>query len=84
MGETQHLGRTSVRRAYSVLWFGQFAAVGGLTVVVPLLPFYLAGLGLRPDEVAWWTGLALTAPAVMQTLTAPLWGMIGDRYGHKA
>ncbi|MDA2815102.1 MFS transporter [Nocardiopsis sp. RSe5-2] len=72
------------RRAFRTLWFGQFAAVAGLTVVVPLLPFYLASLGLGPAEVAWWTGVSLAAPAVAQLAAAPLWGMVGDRYGHKA
>jgi MFS transporter, DHA1 family, staphyloferrin B biosynthesis exporter len=77
-------GRPANGRAFLILWFGQFAAIAGLTVVVPLLPFYLAGLGLPPGEVAWWTGISLAAPAVAQLLTAPLWGMVGDRYGHKA
>jgi MFS family permease len=72
------------RRAFCILWFGQFAAIAGLTVVVPLLPFYLAGFGLPPGEVSWWTGISLAAPAVAQLITAPLWGMVGDRYGHKA
>lgn len=72
------------RRAFRILWFGQFAATAGLTVVVPLLPFYLAGFGLPDGDVAWWTGVSLAAPAVAQLVTAPLWGMIGDRYGHKA
>ncbi|WP_411135241.1 MFS transporter [Streptomyces sp. C10] len=72
------------RRAFRILWFGQFAAIAGLTVVVPLLPFYLAGFGLPDGEVAWWTGVSLAAPAVAQLVTAPLWGMVGDRYGHKA
>jgi MFS transporter, DHA1 family, staphyloferrin B biosynthesis exporter len=53
-------------------------------VVVPLLPFYLAGLGLKAADVALWTGLALMAPAVTQALTGPLWGWVGDRYGRKA
>jgi hypothetical protein len=51
------------RRAFAVLWFGQFSAVAGLTVVVPLLPFYLAGLGVPEQDVAWWTGMSLAAPA---------------------
>ncbi|MQA62548.1 MAG: MFS transporter [Actinophytocola sp.] len=80
------LARDTARRdrAFAVLWFGQFAAIAGLTVVVPLLPFYLAGFGLEAADVAWWTGIALAAPAVTQLITAPLWGMVGDRYGHKA
>jgi MFS transporter, DHA1 family, staphyloferrin B biosynthesis exporter len=72
------------RRTYALLWTGQFVAIAGLTVVVPLLPFYLTGLGLKAADVALWTGLALTAPAVTQALTGPLWGWVGDRYGRKA
>jgi len=67
-----------------VLWLGQFTAIAGLTVVVPLLPFYLAGLGVPEHEVPWWTGLSLAAPAVTQMIAAPLWGIVGDRYGRKA
>lgn len=71
------------RRALAVLWLGQFVAIAGLTVVVPLLPFYLADLGADPDEVPWWTAIMLAAPALAQMLTGPLWGWVGDRYGRK-
>ncbi|MFI7638151.1 MFS transporter [Nonomuraea sp. NPDC049400] len=84
MARTSGIASSADRRAFRILWFGQFAAVAGLTVVVPLLPFYLAGFGLPDGEVAWWTGVSLAAPAVAQLVTAPLWGMVGDRYGHKA
>jgi MFS family permease len=84
MPRTTAAPQTTDRRAFPILWFGQFAAVAGLTVVVPLLPFHLAGLGLPDDEVAWWTAMSLAAPAIAQLVTAPLWGMVGDRYGHKA
>jgi MFS family permease len=72
------------RRAFAVLWFGQFVAVGGLTTVVPVLPFYLADLGVPTAAVPWWTSLALAAPAVAQIVSGPLWGRIGDRYGRKS
>lgn len=71
-------------RGFRVLWFGQFAAVAGLTVVVPLMPFYLAGLGVPAARIPLWSAAALAAPAVTQLITAPLWGKVGDRYGHKA
>jgi MFS transporter, DHA1 family, staphyloferrin B biosynthesis exporter len=74
---------TPDRRAFAILWFGQFTSVAGLTVVVPLLPLYLAGLGLPGAAIPWWTGVLLAAPAATQLVTAPLWGMVGDRYGHK-
>ncbi|WP_219418634.1 MFS transporter [Pseudonocardia nigra] len=72
------------RRGFVVLWLGQFTAIAGLTVVVPLLPFYLAGLGVPEHDVPWWTAVSLAAPAVTQMITAPLWGIVGDRYGRKA
>ncbi|GAA2775592.1 MFS transporter [Saccharopolyspora taberi] len=74
----------SSRRAFGVLWMGQFATTGGLTVFVPLLPFYLAELGTPKMQVPTWTAVTLAAPAVAQMLTGPLWGWIGDRYGRKA
>ncbi len=76
--------RSYPRRAFAVLWFGQFSAIAGLTVVVPLLPFYLAGLGVPEQDVAWWTGMSLAAPSITQLIAAPLWGMVADRFGRKA
>ncbi|MBB3663606.1 MULTISPECIES: MFS transporter [Prauserella salsuginis group] len=75
---------TEQRQTFAVLWLGQFAATAGLTVVVPLLPFYLAQLGTPPGDIALWTGVSLAAPAVTQMITGPLWGAVGDRYGRKA
>lgn len=71
-------------RTFPLLWTGQFVTVAGLTVIVPLMPFYFAGFGLDDAQVALWTGLALTAPAATQALTGPLWGWLGDRCGRKA
>ncbi len=50
-----------MRRVVAVLWFGQFTATAGVIVVVPLLPFYLAELGMPVGEVAWWTAAGLAA-----------------------
>lgn len=69
--------------AHRVIWFGQFSAVAGLTVVVPLLPFQLAALGAAPHTVPWWTAACLAAPALTQIVSGPLWGMFGDRWGRR-
>ncbi|SFS66162.1 MFS transporter [Saccharopolyspora flava] len=71
-------------RTYPVLCLGQFAATAGLTIVVPLLPFYLAGIGTPRGEIPWWTAVSVAAPAVVQLVSGPLWGWVGDRFGHKA
>ncbi|MFP5070885.1 MFS transporter [Pseudonocardia nantongensis] len=66
-----------------MIWFGQFSAVAGLTVVVPLLPFQLAELGAAPETVPWWTAACLAAPAITQIVSGPLWGALGDRWGRR-
>ncbi|MEV0704977.1 MFS transporter [Saccharopolyspora sp. NPDC050389] len=74
----------SSARTFAVLCLGQFAATAGLTIVVPLLPFYLARLGTPEPEIPWWTAISLAAPAVVQLISGPLWGWVGDRFGRKA
>jgi DHA1 family multidrug resistance protein-like MFS transporter len=71
------------RRRFHILWTGQFLTIAGLTVLVPLLPFYLRELGATPGENSFWTGMTLAAPAITQALTAPFWGRLGDRMGRK-
>lgn len=73
-----------LRRNVRVLWGGQFLSIAGLTVMVPLLPFYLRELGaLEADENRLWTGLCLAAPAVTLAMVSPVWGKLGDRWGRK-
>lgn len=69
---------------FRVLWICHFLSVASLTVIAPLLPFYLQAMGAgKPEAVLFWSGLALAAPAVSYTLTAPYWGKLGDRWGQK-
>ncbi|MBN2910544.1 MFS transporter [Polycladomyces sp. WAk] len=72
------------KAGFAVLWSGQFLATAGLTVMVPLLPFYLTHLGVTdPAANRFWTGLCVAAPAATLCLVSPLWGRIGDRWGRK-
>lgn len=74
----------SQRGQIAVLWLGQFLVTAGLTVLVPLMPFYLEELGAaRGAEALSWSGFALAAPAVPLVVAAPLWGRLGDRCGRK-
>jgi MFS transporter, DHA1 family, multidrug resistance protein len=66
------------------LWAAQFLAMVGLTLVVPFMPLYIKTLGVvRLDDVERWSGVLFAAPFLAQTLIAPLWGVLGDRYGRK-
>lgn len=72
------------RRNLQTLWCSQFLVTAGLTIVVPLLPFYMEELGaVDPAANRLWSGLALAAPAVTLMIASPFWGRMGDRYGRK-
>ena len=71
------------RNVYAI-WIAQFLAMVGLTLIVPFLPFYIRTLGVATtQDVERWSGFLFAAPFLVQTLAAPLWGVLGDRYGRK-
>jgi MFS transporter, DHA1 family, multidrug resistance protein len=66
------------------LWAAQFLAMVGLTLIVPFIPLFIETLGIRRiEDVERWSGLLFAAPFLAQALAAPLWGVLGDRYGRK-
>lgn len=66
------------------LWAAQFITMVGLTLVVPFMPLYIGTLGVhRLDDIERLSGILFAAPFLAQTLIAPLWGVLGDRYGRK-
>src|SRR5579859_5231701 len=66
------------------LWGAQFISMVGLTLVVPFMPLYIGTLGVhRLDDIERLSGILFAAPFLAQTLIAPLWGVLGDRYGRK-
>lgn len=72
------------RQNFLTLWSGQFIAIAGLTVMVPLLPFYIEELSGKSDPTNyWWMGLCLAAPAITMFIFSPVWGSMGDRRGRK-
>lgn len=40
-------------------------------------------LGIRKDDAAFYAGLLVSAYAIAEAITAPIWGMISDVYGRK-
>ena len=66
------------------LWLAQFLAMVGLTLIVPFIPLYIGTLGVTSlQDVERWSGILFAAPFLTQTVAAPLWGTLGDRYGRK-
>ena len=62
-----------------VLFVTAFVDMVGLTMIVPLLPFYATEFGAS----ATWVGILVSAFSVAQLAVAPLWGRASDRYGRR-
>jgi MFS transporter, DHA1 family, tetracycline resistance protein len=51
----------------------------GLTIMIPLLPFYAESMGASPAQVGWLIGIY----AACQLISGPLLGRLSDRTGRK-
>ena len=68
-----------MRGRLPVLFITAFIDMVGLTMIMPLLPFYAEQLGASATVV----GLLIAAFSLAQLLVAPLWGRSSDRYGRR-
>ena len=62
-----------------VLFVTAFVDMVGLTMILPLLPFYAKELGASATVV----GLLIAAFSLAQLVVAPVWGRCSDRYGRR-
>jgi MFS family permease len=62
-----------------VLFVTAFVDMVGLTMIIPLLPYYATQLGGSATVV----GLLISAFSVAQLAGAPAWGRLSDRYGRR-
>ena len=74
----------SWKRNQAAITAAAFVGFTGFTLVMPFLPLYFEELGLTDvGDIALWTGMTLGVSPAIAALTAPLWGRVGDRFGHK-
>lgn len=77
-------GQPDWQRTLYAVWAGQILALLGFSSRAPYLPFFLGELGVTTvDGQALWSGAINAAGAAAMALTAPLWGLVADRYGRK-
>ena len=68
----------------TVLWFGQFIVMSGMTMVMPFLPLYIQEMGVTDEKtVALWAGVIFASTFVTSFWFQPLWGKLSDRFGRK-
>jgi len=72
------------RRNLRVLSLSQFLAVSGMGIVLPFIPFFVRELGVTDRAaVERWSGLIFSGPFLAAGILSPVWGYLGDRYGHR-
>src|SRR3989339_1695894 len=61
-----------------------FISNAGITSVLSFLPFYIRQVGVPPGQsLEFWSSMIYSVSFVFICLMGPVWGIVGDRYGHK-
>ncbi|MBY4676359.1 MFS transporter [Marinobacterium arenosum] len=68
-----------------LLWWSQLIAIAAMEMSEPFWPLFLRQLqpAQDPQALAFWSALIYGAPLLVSGLAAPVWGRLGDRFGHK-
>ncbi len=74
----------SWRMTLGVMFIAQFLSGVGFSFVLPFFPFYFRELGVDTQQkILQWNGWASLVFGITMTFSAPMWGMLADRYGRK-
>jgi DHA1 family multidrug resistance protein-like MFS transporter len=71
------------RRNLWATWVAELLAIMGFSSSAPIWSYYIQELGVTGDDVAKWTGIIISAPALTMAVMGPIWGALSDRYGRK-
>lgn len=72
------------QRNLYALWIAQLLTIIGFSLRTPFLPFFLDDLGADTfSSQALWAGVINAGGALVMAISAPIWGMVADRYGRK-
>ncbi|MEW6751702.1 MAG: MFS transporter [Candidatus Latescibacterota bacterium] len=76
---------TPWKRNFYVLWTTQLVAIAGFQAIQPFLPYYIQEFDVADlDEALIWSGHMGTASGLAMAVSAPLWGILADRFGRRA
>ncbi len=73
------------RRNLTAIWAAQMLAIVGFNTRAPFYVFFLRDdLGVHSTRaLTIWSGVLNSAGALTMMITAPIWGVVADRYGRK-
>lgn len=72
------------RRTYWVVWIANLVTSIGMMSFLPFFPSLLAEMGVTGEGArSTWAGACFAAAPLSATISAPMWGALGDRFGRK-
>ena len=75
----------SWRRNLYAIFIAELVVIMGFSFVTPFMPLFIQQIGnLTNREAAFWSGIATGSSGIAMFFSAPLWGLIADRWGRKA
>jgi MFS transporter, DHA1 family, multidrug resistance protein len=75
--------RTSWVRLLGLFTFGSFIETLFYGQMTAFTPLYLPHLGVRPEDVLFWTGIIASITGLVGLPFLPFWGALADRYARK-
>ncbi|MCC8190951.1 MAG: MFS transporter [Planctomycetes bacterium] len=68
----------------AAVWLAQFLSLSAFYICIPFLPLYIKERQFVPvADTGLWSGVFIGAAPASMMIAAPIWGVLGDRYGHK-
>ena len=74
----------SWRKNLYAIAIAEFVVLMGFSFVNPFMPLFIQELGnFTSQEAAFWAGIAIGSGGIAMFLSAPVWGIVADRWGRK-
>ncbi len=74
----------SWQRNLYTIFVAELIVIMGFSFVMPFMPLFVQQVGnLTSEDAALWAGLANSASGIAMFFSAPLWGLVADRWGRK-
>ncbi len=72
------------RRNLLICCFAGFVVCIGVSQMAPILPLYIAELGIHNlNDIERWTGIVFSCAFISLAVFSPIWGRLSDTYGRK-
>ncbi len=78
------MSHNSWRQNLYIIFAVEFFVLMSFSFTFPFMPMLIQSIGKFTDrEAAFWTGLSSAAMGIAMFITAPIWGIVADRWGRK-